>query len=34
LGHEPKNVQMIKMANEHGLGEIDLTKIRIKEMNK
>jgi uncharacterized protein (DUF362 family) len=32
LGYNPKDILPIKMAAEHGMGEIDLKKIKIKEI--
>ena len=33
LGHQPENILMIRNAFKHGLGEINLQKVRIKELN-
>jgi len=32
LGHQPENIVMIKKAFQHGLGEIDFQKMKIKEI--
>lgn len=32
LGRQPQNILMIKMAYEHGLGEMDLSKLQLKEV--
>ena len=32
LGHKPDKIQMIRKASAHGLGEMDLQKVRIKEL--
>jgi len=31
LGRQPQNILMIKMAYEHGLGEMDFSKLQVKE---
>jgi uncharacterized protein (DUF362 family) len=33
LGHQPESIVMIKKAFQHGLGEIDLQKMKIREIN-
>ncbi|MFH1940780.1 MAG: DUF362 domain-containing protein [bacterium] len=32
LGRQPQNILMIKMAHEHGLGEMDFTKLQVEEV--
>ena len=34
IGRQPQNTLMIKMAQEHGLGQLDYTKLQVKEVKQ